>query len=379
MALCSRALAKRPGVFSHESPAVNYLKRRRTASINPTFASNFPCTPNSASSSSSEEDLDSENEQSGYDIQQARARRRASTRKLFTSDNSDICRACSLYSDEEDGDSSRSTFSPSVASTGTGTGTSANTNTCTKPPHHAHRYSLSAVPSFAAPLSPPHSRLAESGKDSIVSSPSSALSLQAAKQDKLARARCFDYLVGSIDEAWARYCNATSDWEDLAFGCDASALMKHKAGNNAAPLAKHKFEDDDDDDDDDAYLSGTSNGTELTDYETEPYLHHNPQKPIQNRPLCRDRVMLLRPIPLGACASSPISSSSSQLQALKDRLTKAKYFLQDLVDSDHSADVECFWKRWDMIKYATIELVEDDDDDEVVESSIEDLEKGRVF
>ena len=32
-----------------------------------------------------------------------------------------------------------------------------------------------------------------------------------------------------------------------------------------------------------------------------------------------------------------------------------------------------------MIKYATIELVEDDDDDEVVESTIEELERGRMF
>ena len=38
-----------------------------------------------------------------------------------------------------------------------------------------------------------------------------------------------------------------------------------------------------------------------------------------------------------------------------------------------------FWKRWDMIKYSTIELVEDDDDDEIIESTIEELENGRLF
>lgn len=32
-----------------------------------------------------------------------------------------------------------------------------------------------------------------------------------------------------------------------------------------------------------------------------------------------------------------------------------------------------------MIKYATIELVEDDDDDEIIESTIDELEDGRCF
>ena len=43
-------------------------------------------------------------------------------------------------------------------------------------------------------------------------------------------------------------------------------------------------------------------------------------------------------------------------------------------------EIELFWKRWDMIKYSTIELVEDDDDDEItIESTIEELENGRLF
>lgn len=67
------------------------------------------------------------------------------------------------------------------------------------------------------------------------------------------------------------------------------------------------------------------------------------------------------------------------MQDLKVRLTKAKYYLQELVDSNDYREIELFWKRWDMIKYSTIELVEDDDDDEIIESTIEELENGRLF
>ena len=36
--------------------------------------------------------------------------------------------------------------------------------------------------------------------------------------DRNARARCFEYLVGAIDEAWARYCDATAYVEDEVHG-----------------------------------------------------------------------------------------------------------------------------------------------------------------
>ena len=32
--------------------------------------------------------------------------------------------------------------------------------------------------------------------------------------DRNARTRCFEYLIGAIDEAWARYCDATTSFED---------------------------------------------------------------------------------------------------------------------------------------------------------------------
>ncbi|GME96548.1 unnamed protein product [[Candida] boidinii] len=69
--------------------------------------------------------------------------------------------------------------------------------------------------------------------------------------------------------------------------------------------------------------------------------------------------------------------SNVRLQESKDRLIKAKYYLQEFVDSDNVQDCLSFWKRWDMIKYGTIELVEDDDDDDVVENTIDQLEVGR--
>lgn len=70
---------------------------------------------------------------------------------------------------------------------------------------------------------------------------------------------------------------------------------------------------------------------------------------------------------------------SGKLQALKERLTKAKYYLQDLSDvSDMDASVS-FWNRWDLVKYAVIEFVEDNgEEDEVIEGVCGELEDGRL-
>lgn len=169
--------------------------------------------------------------------------------------------------------------------------------------------------------------------------------------DKTSRARCFDYLVGAIDEAWARYCNAASYIEDEAYGY-----------NTPGSVAT---------DDEDCF----GNVTDLTDYDSDldPVT-----KPVFRR---KPSLMPSRSISMSSDATSSTAKdpSSCKLQELKDRLIKAKYFLQDLVDSDDYNDASAYWKRWDMIKYATIELVEDDDDDEVIESTIDELEDGRLF
>lgn len=159
--------------------------------------------------------------------------------------------------------------------------------------------------------------------------------------DKVARNRCFEYLVSSIDEAWARYCDATSYAEDEAYNKDISFQPATPASVGTSDA------DDDDDDEEDGYKSASTN---ITEYDSDVEV-----KRVSGQP------------------------GSVKLQQLKDRLLKAKYYLQDFLESNDLDEATAFWKRWDLIKYATIELVEDDDDDDVTESTIEDLEKGRLF
>lgn len=163
--------------------------------------------------------------------------------------------------------------------------------------------------------------------------------------DQIARGRCFDYLVGAIDEAWARYCDATSYAEDEAYG-DVSFLP-----NTPASIGASDYDDDEEEEGEDEKEEGyKSSATNITEYESDLEW-----KKISSQP------------------------SSVKLQQLKDRLLNAKYYLQDFVDTNDFEDGSLFWKRWDLIKYATIELVEDDDDDEIIESTIDDLEKGRFY
>lgn len=363
MALCSRAF---PMKRSSVSQPLFGKRRRTTPSVLPSLYHRGSC-------SSSEDDSSDIDDQTEYNLQQARAKRRASTRKLFVAGNSELTKACSLYSDDDDCDSSRlcslsihsspqTPFISSVASTGTGTKPAAPQSMPRKSlPLDVFPLAVSAPPSSPIPrkyeLASQYSPLVYSCASGPSSPPVSRNS------DLQARMRCFEYLVGSIDEAWARYCNATTNMEDQVYGYDVPTGV----------ASDDEDEDkDEDDDDEDAYLSGSSNGTELTDYDTE--IEH-PHKRTVLAHMSRPRLLLSGSLFLNA---DDLATPSGQLLALKDRLTKAKYFLQDLVDSDHAVDIACFWKRWDMIKYATIELVEDDDDDEVIESTIDDLEKGRV-
>lgn len=46
--------------------------------------------------------------------------------------------------------------------------------------------------------------------------------------DRNARTRCFEYLIGAIDEAWARYCDATTSFEDDVFGSNKSGTSTTK-------------------------------------------------------------------------------------------------------------------------------------------------------
>lgn len=171
--------------------------------------------------------------------------------------------------------------------------------------------------------------------------------------DTKARTRCFEYLIGAIDEAWARYCEAASSVEDDVYGYST----------NSKNVAVSDDEDDDDASVDDDTFDNVTDITEYSDFPSQQHLSTPTKQPQQQQPQQQHQQ----------------GQSSNQLQDLKVRLTKAKYYLQELVDSNDYREIELFWKRWDMIKYSTIELVEDDDDDEIIESTIEELENGRLF
>ncbi|EGW32481.1 uncharacterized protein SPAPADRAFT_61548 [Spathaspora passalidarum NRRL Y-27907] len=185
--------------------------------------------------------------------------------------------------------------------------------------------------------------------------------------DKTSRSRCFEYLVGAIDEAWARYCDATTHVEDEVYGYDTPRSVAT--------------------DEEDNFFDNT---TDMTEYEDSDFENNHEKPQSQQQPLAQQQQVpptllqqqqpsFRRRMSSASSMSSKDDPSSCQLQELKNRLTKAKYYLQDLVDSDDYDEVASFWKRWDMIKYATIELVEDDDDDEIIESTIDELEAGRLF
>ncbi|ODV97262.1 hypothetical protein PACTADRAFT_32736 [Pachysolen tannophilus NRRL Y-2460] len=180
--------------------------------------------------------------------------------------------------------------------------------------------------------------------------------------DRVARSRCFEYLVGAIDEAWARYCDATSYAEEETYGYDSP--------NTPTSISIS------DGDENESSCSG-NNETEITDYDDSDF---NDSKETTSPTTRYANVNVNKYMASGSCSGRVTGGQKNQhqsLQDLKDRLTNAKYYLQDFVDSDDYEDCIAFWKRWDMIKYCTIELVEDDDEDDIVENTIDELEEGR--
>lgn len=172
--------------------------------------------------------------------------------------------------------------------------------------------------------------------------------------DHAARSRCFDYLVGAIDAAWTRYCETTLCAEEETYHMGTFGRMpcniQYPLMGPATPASIAT--------DDEGYRTEPAgvHSTDCTDYDLEEEM---------------------KAVVAPAAAARP-KSTRMRLQDLKDRLTKAKYYLQDYVELDYPADVDAFWRRWDLVKYATVELVEDDDDEEIVEETIEDLERGRA-
>ncbi|SCU95445.1 LAFA_0G00452g1_1 [Lachancea sp. 'fantastica'] len=190
--------------------------------------------------------------------------------------------------------------------------------------------------------------------------------------DSEAQERCFDYLLQSIDEVWARYCNETSTAEAKVYDSmckphdcppgfltpTADDFSVAHTSNPGSPRYRRTFSftsvnrngtsySDDDSDDTSGYKSEATNPTE---YETD----------------CDYRKISKLP-------------DSVRLQSLKDRLCRAKNDLEGLHGSTCYEECAKFWRRWDMIKYGAVEMMEEDDEDEVIESVIDELERGRCF
>lgn len=273
--------------------------------------------------SSSEDDENSEDEQLCYKLNQIKAKRRASSRISFSlqTPNPELTKAISKYSDDEDEDDGRTS----------------DLNDTNQPSPGCHQRT-------------------QSNHHSSVEAKSDLLEdfklFQIPNSDKNARSRCFEYLVSAIDEAWARYCDFTSIKEDNVYNSLSDDESLASFGNSTDDTDLSEVERSGG-----KMIINNNNGNNNNKAS-------NSTCPSKNQP------------------QTMINNSNlhlSQYQNLKDRLIKAKYFLQDLIDSNNFGDIQSFWNRWDLIKYTTIELVEDDDNDEIIESTVEELEKGRYF
>ncbi|KAL3234241.1 hypothetical protein RNJ44_03003 [Nakaseomyces bracarensis] len=159
------------------------------------------------------------------------------------------------------------------------------------------------------------------------------------RSDFIARERCFDYIVQSIDEVWARYVDSSSNAETMTY------YYQGKKNNTGLDCRDTSFET-------------TSDESSCSEDEGEEVDDEGYNSEVTT---CTDDVNI------------------KNLQSLKYRLTNAKNDLELNYDSPDMYDSIEFWRRWDMIKYSAVELMEDDDDDELIESVIEELEAGRNF
>lgn len=324
--------------------------------------------------SSSDNDNDLDDEQVCYIADQVKAKRRASSRMSF-SVNPKVSLCVSKYSDEDDEHNEESNILSLVVDDNIDCKLSTNnmsnvSSICLGKIRRAASNSSSFH--LSEDFDHPHhhsANLSAHATNMMENSTPQTFNkrLVALSSDRGARTKCFEYLVSAIDEAWARYCNATSYTDD-----------EYEADLQYNPITPASIATDDEE-----YV-GTY--TDITDYEDSDggchkKLQHQPQQQQSTSKCPGGKHQMYQKLlaPARGAFTSCSDISSDQLQALKDRLTKAKYFLQDLVDSDDVHEAASFWKRWDMIKYATIELVEDDDDDEVVEGTIEELEQGRLI
>ncbi|TID28627.1 hypothetical protein CANINC_002383 [Pichia inconspicua] len=189
-------------------------------------------------------------------------------------------------------------------------------------------------------------------------------SMSVPQSDFIARSRCFNYLVTAIDEAWARYCDSTSYDEDVAYELSEDNESSIQTANT--PVSNTYTSDDDD-----GYKSEFSATTSVTEYDSD--YHNKPsQTKVRSFGIMNTNINQVQ-------HNRRVSEvpENLRLQELKDRFTKSKYFLEDLVDSDSYNDCIAFWNKWDLIKYSIVDFVEEDEDDDDVEKKIDELESGR--
>ncbi|KAG0683094.1 hypothetical protein C6P40_000476 [Pichia californica] len=194
------------------------------------------------------------------------------------------------------------------------------------------------------------------------------------RYDFIARSRCFEYLVGAIDEAWARYCDSTSYDEDLAYGFDNSQRDETGTSSNVANTPNSNTYTSDDDE---GYKTEFSATTTVTEYDSDFHFQNN------NKP--RSFSMINNTLSTKNNNNNMKNTNrrvsevpeNVRLQELKDRFTKSKYYLEDLVDSDLYNDCLAFWAKWDLIKYSIVDFVEEDEEDDDIERKIDELESGR--
>lgn len=191
------------------------------------------------------------------------------------------------------------------------------------------------------------------------------------RSDFIARSRCFEYLVGAIDEAWARYCDSTSYDEDLAYGYEDCSQRDEAQQNVAATPNSNTYTSEDDE----GYKTEFSATTTVTEYESD-FHPNNKMRSFSMIGNSNNNMNFAN----GNCNTTRRVSEvpeNLRLQGLKDRFTKAKYYLEDLVDSDLYNDCLSFWNKWDLIKYSIVDFVEEDEEDDDVERKVDELELGR--
>ena len=206
------------------------------------------------------------------------------------------------------------------------------------------------------------------------------------KADLVARERCFDYVVQAIDEVWARYCDTTTSAEEMVYGDlsnDAARYSQHvKSGTFHSPRTSSSVVLDNVEDtgcaksvrEETGFTLGHKRAPSVNDTVSASALEYDETgyKSEAASPAEYDTDS-------SECRMVSNLPDSVRLQSLKCRLARAKEDLERHYDSREYSHCVSFWRRWDMIKYSAVEVMEDDDDDDVVEATLDELEQGRCY